>query len=293
MGGVSGEISAVVEATGLPVSLLTNSGGTLTWLRYDGVIRLRSTTKPFKKGDSGAPCLAPDPDNPGAYRMACIFFAAFDDEDEDQDSSYIGLAIPAGVAQQEMGITFGDLSQIYDMGRTFGNLSQITERGENVGTPAVTLQGFFGQRWVIDDYFQAGETLHCGDVVVMRDQGTTVSDPKVYKATSSYKSHVIGIVHTPSDKQVGEQAATTAAIKAAANGTTAAAEEDDMVPVVVKGIAKAISAGGMLYVGWPTCSSRRHHRYTSQRDGYLRYSDTGGSIKSCSVSAPLPFARSR
>ena len=146
LGGVSGEISAVVEDTGETVSVLANSGGTLTWLRYDRAVRLRSTTKPFKSGDSGAPCLAPDPDNPGVYRMSCIFFAALDDEEEDEDSSYIGLAIPAWVAQQEMGITFGDLSQIYDTGKTFRDLSQITERGENMGTPAVTLQGFFGHR---------------------------------------------------------------------------------------------------------------------------------------------------
>ena len=243
----------MVESISQTVPVRANSGGTVTWLRYDGVVRLRSTTKPFKSGDSGAPCLAPDPDNPGVYRMACIFFSAFDDQDEDQDSSYIGLAIPAWVAQREMGITFGDLSQIYDMGKTFGNLSQITERGENVGTPAVTLQGFFGQRWVIDDYFQAGEPLHCGDVAVMRDQSTTTSDPKVYKATSSYKSHVIGIVHTPSDKKVGEQAATTAAVKATANGTTAEEEEDDMVPIVVKGIAQTLSAGATI-VGEPVAA---------------------------------------
>ena len=148
LGGVSGEISAVVESISLTVPVPANSGGMGTNLRFEGVVRLRSTTKPFKSGDSGDPCLAPDPDNPGVYRMSCIFFAALDDqdEDEDEDSSYIGFAFPAWVAQQEMGITFGDLSQIYDTGKTFGDLSQIIERGENMGTPAVTLQGFFGHR---------------------------------------------------------------------------------------------------------------------------------------------------
>ena len=31
-----------------------------------------------------------------------------------------------------------------------------------MGIPILTSEGFVGQRWIIDDYFQGGETLHSG-----------------------------------------------------------------------------------------------------------------------------------
>lgn len=88
-----------------------------------------------------------------------------------------------------------------------------------MGIPILTSEGFVGQRWIIDDYFRAGETLHCGDVAVIR--GTI---PQVYKATPTEERRVIGIVHTPSTKSVGDEAAT----------------RGKYVSIVVKGIAKAL-----------------------------------------------------
>ena len=102
-----------------------------------------------------------------------------------------------------------------------------------MGIPILTSEGFVGQRWIIDDYFQAGETLHCGDVVVIR--GTT---PRVHKATSAHVGRVIGIVHTPAAKAVGDQAATSG----------------NYVPIVVKGIAQALSSGS-IEVGDPVMAS--------------------------------------
>ena len=37
-----------------------------------------------------------------------------------------------------------------------------------MGIPILTSEGFVGQRWIIDDYFRAGETLHAGDVVAVQ-----------------------------------------------------------------------------------------------------------------------------
>ena len=113
-----------------------------------------------------------------------------------------------------------------------------------MGIPILTSEGFVGQRWIIDDYFRAGETLHCGDVVAVRQRTTSPHEPRVFKATT-HGGRVIGIVHTPAAKEVGDEMATT--------GTTAA--EDEFVPVVVKGIAKALSAGA-ISVGDPVVASR-------------------------------------
>ena len=37
-----------------------------------------------------------------------------------------------------------------------------------MGIPILTSEGFVGQRWIIDDYFRAGERLYAGDVAVVR-----------------------------------------------------------------------------------------------------------------------------
>lgn len=111
-----------------------------------------------------------------------------------------------------------------------------------MGIPILTSEGFVGQRWIVDDYFQAGETLHAGDVVgIKQDSESRGNHPKVFKMDGSVdKRRVIGVVHTPSGRQVGDQVATT--------GTTAA--EDDYVGIVTKGIAKALS-NGSIGVGDP------------------------------------------
>ena len=130
-----------------------------------------------------------------------------------------------------------------------------------MGIPILTSEGFVGQRWIIDDYFQAGETLHCGDVVAIQQVPIKRGNaPRVFKIQTAVtsiggnsvtshvdKRRVIGIVHTPSGKRVGDQAATT--------GTTAA--EDDYVSIVAKGIAKTLSSGA-IGVGDPVVPSGRY-----------------------------------
>ena len=113
-----------------------------------------------------------------------------------------------------------------------------------MGIPILTSEGFLGQRWIIDDYFRAGETLHAGDVVVVKERSITSALPRVFKATGSHEKRVIGIVHTPAGKRVGEQMATTGATE----------DADEYVPVVVKGIAKTLS-GGAIDVGDPVMAS--------------------------------------
>ena len=113
-----------------------------------------------------------------------------------------------------------------------------------MGIPILTSEGFLGQRWIIDDYFKVGEMLLAGDVVVVKERSTTSALPRVFKATSSHEKRVIGIVHTPASKVVGEQMATTGATE----------DADEYVPVVVKGIAKTLS-GGAIGVGDPVMAS--------------------------------------
>ena len=97
-----------------------------------------------------------------------------------------------------------------------------------MGIPILTSAGFVGQRWIIDDYFRAGETLHCGDVVELRKDSQDFA--KVYKLDSAVSvGRAMGIVHTPSSKRVGNEAAGS----------------NDYVSIVTKGIAKAKSAGAI------------------------------------------------
>ncbi len=82
------------------------------------------------------------------------------------------------------------------------------------------------------------KTLHCGDVAVMRERPASpnVLDqegiPRVYKATTANKGRVIGIVHTPSGKEVGDEIATR----------STSSTQDEFVPIVVKGVAKTRKA---------------------------------------------------
>ena len=115
-----------------------------------------------------------------------------------------------------------------------------------MGIPILTKEGLVGQRWIIDDYFRAGETLYAGDVVGIKQGSATQGyHPRVFKLDGNVaERRVIGIVHTPTSKDVGDQVATT--------GTSGA--EDQFVPIVVKGIAKALSSGS-IGVGDPVVPS--------------------------------------
>ena len=106
-------------------------------------------------------------------------------------------------------------------------------------TPILTKDGFVGQRWIIDDYFQAGETLHAGDVVGIKEQSASPHLPRVFKIDIGVDvPRVIGVVHTPADKDVGDQVAT----------------QDDFVSVVVQGVAQVLSARA-IGVGDPVTPS--------------------------------------
>ncbi len=113
-----------------------------------------------------------------------------------------------------------------------------------MSAPMLTSDGFVGQRLIVDDYFTAGETLHAGDIAVIRlSVSPSPSLPRVYKASAGHKQRVIGVVHTPADKQVGDVAATAG----------------QSVSIVMQGIAKALSGGG-IEIGDPAASSLHHLR---------------------------------
>ena len=96
-----------------------------------------------------------------------------------------------------------------------------------MGIPILTSEGFVGQRLIIDDYVTAGEVLHAGDVVGIKQAISDPFDPKVYKMTSTMDDwRDIGIVHTPSAKAFGDDMASGG----------------KLVPIVVQGVAKAKSA---------------------------------------------------
>ena len=95
--------------------------------------------------------------------------------------------------------------------------------------PILTSEGFVGQRWIVDDYFLAGETLHCGDVVGVRQGDSSQGrHPRVFKIRhDANRQRVIGFVHTPAGQNVGDQAGAVG----------------EAVPVVVQGVAQALSDG--------------------------------------------------
>ena len=173
---------------------------------FTGVVELgntdldSNTSFKYLEGDSGAPCLFKVGEN--SYQMSAILFGG----NEDGTKAY---AFPASAAEKELKITFGDPYGGVRMGKT----------------------------WIIDDYFQAGETLHCGDVAVVRERPAPPNVPnqpavpRVYKAAVANKGRVIGIVHTPPGKAVGDQIATR----------NAAPAQDEFVPIVVKGVAKTLT----------------------------------------------------
>ena len=207
---------------------------------YKGITILDTRDRQIQPGDSGSPCLVPDEDNPECYRMSGIIFAG---RNVQRHNFYRGYAFPASVAEDQLGIVFG---------RQHETSERVTEKGEdnNMGESLLTAEGFMGQRWIIDDYFLAGEALHCGDVVAVGEKSATSSDTRVFKATSSdNKGRVIGIVHTPEGSVVGDPAALPE--RTSEEGDVSPAE---MVSIVVKGIAKTLSSG-LMGVGDPVMAS--------------------------------------
>lgn len=78
--------------------------------------------------------------------------------------------------------------------------------------PILTSEGVVGRRFLIDDYFRAGETLHYGDVVGIKQSPAHSNNPRLFKLGPSFGNafRVIGVIHTPAGKNVGDQAATGA-----------------------------------------------------------------------------------
>ena len=202
-GGVSGVGTVRVEALNQPV---TSDG-----FGYTGAVELdtSSVAGGLVAGDSGSPLVVRTAS--GKYRMSCFLFARFSDTR--------AYAYPASVAQRELDITFGEEAEM----------------------PELTTEGFVGKRWIIDDYFKAGETLHAGDVVGIDEKSPTETDQaRVFKINGTVDTErVVGIVHTPSGGSVGD---------------VAAANADDFVSVVVKGVAKTLSAGN-IDIGDPVIPS--------------------------------------
>ncbi len=227
LGGVTGAKRVrVARLEPEPVTINDKSDGSGNNARFSGVIELGNVdldtnkTFQFSPGDSGAPCLYKVGEN--SYQMCAILFGG-----NSSSTSPKTYALPASTAESALGITFGD---------PYGGVRM-------------------GKSWIIDDYFQAGETLHCGDVAMVQERPASPNVPnqpavtRVYKTTAANKGRVIGIVHTPTGKAVGDQVATTAAAD-----TTLA--EDQFVPIVVKGVARTLTTG-QIGLGDPVVATGR------------------------------------
>ena len=158
---------------------------------YTGVVVVDDLGTPMVETDSGATILYASA--PGVYQLAAIAFAGIPEKGEI-------WAMPASVAEHELDITFGYR----------GHTDTLSAR-----------------RVIIDDYFVAGEPLSAGDVVGVREDPSRPNKPSVFKVIGKTASHsVIGVVHTPAHKVIGDLIASKA----------------HLVPVVVHGLAKSMSA---------------------------------------------------
>ena len=99
-----------------------------------------------------------------------------------------------------------------------------------MGIPIIAGEGFVGQRLIVDDYFVAGADLNAGDVVGIWQEVASPHLPRVFPihGNSNWK-RVVGIVHTPPSKEVGDLVASSG----------------DLAPIVVQGIAKALASGAV------------------------------------------------
>ena len=221
VGGTSGIIRAEVTNLNLAAGIIDESGGRYNYENWIGLSTRFGDT--MQDGDSGGPVLYEE--SPGNFRMGGIVSGP-------AGSSI--FATRANTVESALGITFGYQPEI------------TTRSEENMGIPILTSDGFVGQRWIVDDYFRAGETLYAGDIVcVKQDAISRGSHPRVFKVTSAGEvRRIVGIVHTQAGKQVGDQVATT--------GATVA--QDEFVPIVVQGVAQALSAVA-LGVGDPVTPS--------------------------------------
>ena len=101
-----------------------------------------------------------------------------------------------------------------------------------MGVPFVSSDGFVGRRRIIDDYFEAAETLYCGDPVT-----GGINDRQTWRADADgdakrAKKRCVGIVYTGPEESVGD--------------TKVASGEE--APVVTEGITK-VKVDGAVGVG--------------------------------------------
>ncbi len=213
VGAEAGEIEVKVKE----VDRTVTANGT----SFAKVIELRTVEDDeyVTKGDSGAGCFLETSQGSGLFQLACIMFGGEYGTLTEPDRSRTAYAFSALEAENALDIRFGDPE--------LGGIEM-------------------GKSWIIDEYFQAGEALHCGDVAVMRGRA---GHPRVYKASAVNKGRIIGIVHTPPSKSVGDEIARAGATRAA----------DQFVPIVVKGVAKTLSAG-MIGLGDPVVASATRSR---------------------------------
>ena len=94
----------------------TTYAGTTRVTYNKTVTRLNTVSRPIESGDSGSPCLVPDGDNPGYYRMSCVILSG-----RNIPSANQGFAFPASIAEKQLGIVFGRQNQISE---------RVTEEGE-------------------------------------------------------------------------------------------------------------------------------------------------------------------
>ena len=207
-GGI-GKVKIMRVNARVPRDIMDPTGSFIT-INETGVTILDVTERPVLIGDSGAPCLYEE--RPGIYRMSAILYSGHVWIPE-------GYAFPASLAESELGIIFGD--------PRFG--------GGEMGIPILTSEGFVGQRTIIDDYFIAGERLNAGDVVGIKSDPDEGNEPRLFRVGPGMDAfRVIGIVHTPAGKEVGDHMA---------DNYNRPPTGASFVPVVVKGLTKALCAG--------------------------------------------------
>ncbi len=193
LGAVTGPSNVVVVAT----HFVTAPGLQIFYNVF--ITRPVDGSPESEPGDSGAPLLLES--SPGEFHMVGLHVT-------EHPLLPTGAAVKASIIEQELDITFGD----------------PTVGVGNEGIPILTSEGFAGRKLIIDDHFKAGEDLMAGDVVGINPVSESDDDPALFKMDSDMEPHMlIGIVHTPAGKQVGDRVASS----------------PDLVPVVVHGIAKA------------------------------------------------------
>lgn len=101
--------------------------------------------------------------------------------------------------------------------------------------PFITSDGFIGRRNIVDDYFEAAETLYCGDPVTVGVNAKQTWRADADGEAKRSRSRCVGVVYTGPSESVG--------IEKASSG--------NKVPIVMHGICKvkvdtSVGAGDIL-----------------------------------------------